>query len=77
MLILDINNNLKNNIYQTFDLSKSGVSSVVVLIGIRVGENLFIALRDAEPTACADADDACMNKNMEKFNSLRALFSLT
>lgn len=42
----------------TFDLSKSGVSSVVVLIGGRVGENALIAPRDAEPTEWADADDA-------------------
>lgn len=48
----------------TFDLSKSGVSSVVVLIGGLVGENALMAPRDAEPTACADADEACeQNEN--------------
>jgi len=34
------------------------VSSVVVLNGGFVGENLFMAVRDAVPTTCADADDA-------------------
>lgn len=42
----------------TFDLSKSGVSSVVVLIGGRVGDMAFIDPLEAEPTPCADADDA-------------------
>lgn len=40
------------------DLSKSGVSSVVVLIGGRVGESALKAPRDADPTLCADAEDA-------------------
>lgn len=42
----------------TLFLSKSGVSSVVVFNGGLVGENLFMAVRDAVPTTCADADDA-------------------
>lgn len=44
--------------FHTFDLSKSGVSSVVVFTGIFVGEIEFIDPLDAEPTPCADADDA-------------------
>jgi hypothetical protein len=42
----------------TFDLSKSGVSSVVVLIGGRVGDMALIEPLDAEPTPWADADEA-------------------
>lgn len=42
----------------TFDLSKSGVSSVVVLIGVFVGEKELIARLDAKPIPWADADDA-------------------
>ena len=36
------------------------MSSVVVFNGGLVGENLFMAVRDAVPTTCADADDACI-----------------
>lgn len=42
----------------TFDRSKSGVSSVVVLIGGFVGEIALIDPLDAVPAPCADADDA-------------------
>lgn len=42
----------------TLLLSKSGVSSVVVFIGCLVGDIEFIDPLDADPTPCADADDA-------------------
>ena len=42
----------------TYDLSKSGVSSVVVLIGDFVAEKELIARLDADPILWADADDA-------------------
>lgn len=42
----------------TLDLSKSGVSSVVVLIGCLVGETALTEPLDADPTPRADADEA-------------------
>lgn len=53
-----------NNYYFTFDLSKSGVSSVVVWIGALVPKIPCLANRDAVPAPEADACDAC-NKSMD------------
>lgn len=51
--------NVSQTMYSlTFALSKSGVSSVVVLIGGFVGITAFTDPLDAEPTPCADAADA-------------------
>lgn len=56
----------------TLVLSKSGVSSVVVLIGDFVGElNALKAPREADPTLCADPDDAWW----DKIKILRELFN--
>lgn len=52
---------MKVSNFQTFVRSKSGVSSVVVLVGCLVGEIAFITPLDAVPTPWAAADDAFEN----------------